>query len=1241
MVEQMRHFVGRNAARWKRLLLLEAAGLAVAAPLGYLWAIFFLDNSVHLPIWGRLLAALGLVGLLVLVGARLVRHLRLLALTEDEVALAIERQTRGGVQNRLINALQLSRGTAGEELTPAVVRENFNALQQTKLPAAVPSRPALVRAGLGALLIAVGLAFWALWPERFANAASRILLPLANIEPLYRTQLEVQPGDVEAEGDVTIRIHIRGERPDNLLITRMVQGERTRESIAVPEGADEVAYTFVAVRTSLTYTIQGGDYTTPVFRITVPAAVRLSLVRATFHYPEYTGRPPATEEHTGGDLEALRGTRAEVTFVFDHPVAEATLLVERGWARERATLATTSWGLATLAPFQHLLPTGPAATMLLALHCVELPVRGTGTVTEPVSLKQLQPAELQAAILFDDVFRYELEVKAADRRQRMGPFAIRVLPDQAPRLELAGLEQQAELSADAAIPLRVHATDDIGLEKVGLFVRRPGEGPGWKEIVVWQADRKPELIRTHELLLAALGVTEGDVFELVARAVDTDPLKKWSWTTGTPYPVQVGGDGVALQRQFEQVLRSEAELKALLAAETQAAEKTVSELKKLDPASGLRLDDPKALAAVDAAVAALATEQGQLREHAAQAARAMLAQAGNLRVSVGMLADTEMIQAIRILKSVASRDGPQAKRAALADARLTQERTARSLRDVLEHYVEFRHDWELTHMIAFVEMLADREARLRDQSHRHAATVPPEVLRGSMKNRQNKVLELVKLSQKAFAGLAERMRSVEPVLADGFQSAAVSLAAAPLHAILSRAADAAGAGKWVEAATAQDEAAKELAMVFARLKKAQSDAALKALKALQQKAKSDLEAQKELEKLKAGTTASFVDLKDKMHLEDILHMQEVAAKKDASEVKGPVFDYLLPESAKAMLSPPDTGKRQQFDILKLADSPTGTPSFPKQSDRIANPITKPPIQEKFDDLVGKLLEEADEIQKKYETYNLNAAFNINEPGDIGKQAGDINSTAASAATGNMKPPTVNVGGASRAGRRGARAHGLVVGEESINRRGRDKVQEGQEKASDQGGTIREKKSEDIQKDTSTGIGGKNVEGDDEKKFSVEDAGKWSDDIAKRLTKPQAKNFIVERKDGRLDPKVAEMLRDLTSRQEQLIERVKSLRKELRNLYLPDDHISELLGKLTANLDALKDFPDPELFRMQSEALDQLRNTVRVFQPPTSGFQPSLPRERSLHGRVLDEPARAPLPGYEEAVKRYYEKLSVR
>jgi hypothetical protein len=238
----------------------------------------------------------------------------------------------------------------------------------------------------------------------------------------------------------------------------------------------------------------------------------------------------------------------------------------------------------------------------------------------------------------------------------------------------------------------------------------------------------------------------------------------------------------------------------------------------------------------------------------------------------------------------------------------------------------------------------------------------------------------------------------------------------------------------------------------------------------------------------------------------------------------------------------------------------------------------------------------------------------------------------------MKPPTVNVGGASRAGRRGARAHGVVIGDESINRRGRDKVQEGQERVGDQAGTIKEKKSGDMQKDTATGVGGKKVDSDDNK-FSVADSGKWTDDMLQRLGKAQHKNSIVERQGGRVDPRLGEMMRDLDARQEQLIERVKAVRKELKNLYLPTDHLDELLADMTANLASLKDRPNVEVFRLQQRALDRLRGTLRVFHQVSAGFQPSLPREQAVTGRVLDEPDQRPLPGYEEAVKEYYRKLA--
>lgn len=1212
LVEQTRLLVEQNARRWKRLLLLEAIGLAVSAPLSYLWLVFLLDNLLHLPVWGRFLGSAGFVVCLVWLGVKLVRRWRQVHFTEDRVALAMERRTPGGVQNRLINAIQLARDARANqrEFSEAAVLENCEHLQQMELQQAAQVKPALIRVAAAIILIGIGLLFWMFSPSHFTNAASRILLPFADIDPLYRTVLVVEPGNVEGMGDIPIRIHIRGERPGALTILRNLKGNRASETIPVEAGADTVNYTFKAVEQSMTYAVRGGDFTSPFYRIDVPTPSLLSLVRATYQYPAYTRLAEKTIESAGGDLEALQGTRVQITFVFDQPADEASLLVQQVAAKGQVA---------------------------------ETPER--------VLLTKVGSAEFSGEIVFAGVAGYQIETRQGSRPVHLSsPYSLRVLVDQEPKLELRGLERQSEALLEAVLPVQITATDDYGLEKVGLFFRRTTtraqdkqrKGDEWTAVEVWQANRGLELRRNLDLSVASLGAIEGDKVEVAPRAVDTDPLKKGNWTTGTVYGFRVGGEGVPMQILYEQILQTEAEFKAILAGQQQAMAKATEWGRKFDPTAGLKWDDPKNVADLKTAMKEQSKAQEELHQSAGKTAKNMVAQAGNLRLSLGMLADTEMIRAVRILDTVEGRDTPQNKRSTLADARLTQERIIRSLQEILDNYVKFRQDWELAHMVPFTKMLADRQTALRDESlknaqHNGGKTAEPR--QTAMQRRQTKILELSQLAQAAFAGLVDKIKNLEPGISQAFAAAAKELAAEELKMAMRQAADDAKAGHWSEAAPKQTRAAEMLTAIHARLRQAQTEAAQRALSALQEKAKSDVEAQKGLTKLQAGNSDTFLDIKNKLKLEDIIHMQEQEQNKNAEKEKTKVWDWNFPDSMRGMLQQPDSGKRQEFKNLSLAKSPTGEPSFPHNSDRAPNKVT-PHIQEKFEDLVGKLLEEADDIKEKYETYNINVAFNINEPGDVGKQAGSLNSTAAAAATGNMKPPTQNVGGASRSGRKGARAHGMSVGDESINRRGRDKVQEGQERVGDQAGTMKEKKSEDMQKDTSTGVGGKKVDSEDAK-FSLADTGKWTDDMAKRMDKAKEKHSIVERQDGKLDPRVAEMLRDLNNRQEQLIERVKIIRKELRNLYLPTDHLDEILAELTANLASLKERPNAELFRLQRQALDRLRGTVRVFQQAHAGFQPSVPREQVIEGRILDEPARQTLPGYEEAVKQYYEKLATR
>jgi len=1243
MVEEIRAAVARSASRWRFLILLEAVGLAVALPLAYLWIVFLADNWLKFPVAGRLVANLVFVAGQIWLIWSVRRRWKQTRLSEDEVALAMERRTPGGVQNRLINALQLSREPARDAagFHHAVVQENYDRLKQVHLEQAAQAAPALLRVAAAAAMVLVGLTLWILRPQSFENAAKRFILPLADIDPIYRTRLRVEPGDVEAAGDVTVRIHIEGAVPGELVVLRESQG--TRSSQVVPLRPDDrtVAYTFTSVERSLRYAVRGNDYTTPYYRIDVPLPSALSGVRVKYTYPVYTKLPAKTVDSAAGDLEALIGTTADVTFVFDEPTEEATLILHTVAGRGDAT--------------------------------AESP---TAVPTRRVKLEKRGDREFAGQILFHDVTGYQLATRSSrqKREHASGRYGLRLLPDKEPTLELAGVKRQEEAHVESMLPLTATATDDYGLVRVGLFARRPGgsarpgsdapgsaeqqaggapadepadESPadeGWQAIEVWDAGRAAEFRQEHELAIAALGATEGDSIEIALRAVDTDPLRRGQWVTGAPVTLLIGGDGAALQVLYEQILRTEAELKRLIAAEQAAMGQAKAWMGKLDAASGLRWDDQANLDALAAAMRAQAAAQEKIRQAAGQVARDMVPNAGSLKMSVGMLADTEMVRAIRVLEAVPGRESPQEKRAALGDGRLAQERTVRSLQDMLEQYVAFRQEWELANMIPFVKMLADRQAALRDESGRLAAAPPDKTAAArqqSARRRQDKLGELAGLCRTALGGLATRLAANETIISQAFTAAAATLGGSELRQPMTAAAAAAAAGQWAAARQQQAVAADTLLKIHVALRQAQAEAAAAAL-ALDRPDHDTVQEQAALKKLREGETENMLNTggQDPTLAEQVVMREQQQKSRESAQEAAP-DERMFEEAMKKLLQGQDKGLRQQFEDLSLADKPGGEGSFPGFSDQKSNKVT-PFIQEEFTDLVGPLLEEADKLSEHYDTYNLNVAANISESGDISKQGGELNSTAAGAATGNQKQPSNDAGGASRVGRQGARAHGMAVGDESVNRRGRDEVQEGSERSPDQAGSVKQTMSDDPQKDVSTGMGGRNVETDEPQTFNVSDAGHFTEDMAKRMqqgSKIHDRTAIVERRDGKLDPRIAEMLRDLESDQEQVIERIKAIKKELKELYLPTEQFDELQARLAANLDRLKEAPDADVFRLQQRTLDELRAAVRVFAPAATAFAPSLPRDQAVRGPVIDEPARQVIPGYEEAVKAYYERLA--
>lgn len=1216
-LEELRAVVERGRRRLTLFVLIESLAISLAAVLAYLWLVFLLDNTVHLSMWGRVTANLifcfGCGWLIV----RQYRKWRRAQLTEDGVALTIEQRTVGGVENRLINAIQLARETAdsGSHMSQAVVEENYRALKQIQLEQAAASAPAIIGSAVAGVVILVGLGFWMTAQDRFVNAARRFFLPLANIEPVYRTRLKVAPGDVRttAGRDVQITIDIEGRIPPELAIVSDRSAQRMSERLPLDGRNRKVVYTFHAVPRSLTYLVRGGDFTSPQYSIEIPEPLAIEGVRAVYQYPAYTGLADRAVESASGDIEALRGTKAALTFTFATDIDSAQLVLERTQPEANTKDAGKQSAQPTAAP-------------------LDLTKRGART--------------FGAILTLDEEGSYKLVAAVGRRQESSQRFSINVIEDQSPDLELTGVEPGATVLVDSVLPLTVSARDDFGLQAVALSRRSATteKSSSWREIKLWGlSPTKNELRASHVLPVGILGVVEGESLEIALRARDTDPRKRNRWSVGKPVRLTVTGPGAELQLLYERILRIERELHHLVQGHELLTAQQGEWISKFGVTTDARWDDQKTLAELAKAISGMARSQADLRKQAGSTARDMVDEAGTLKLSVGMLADTEMVRSIRILESVIKRDSPQDKQAALADARLTGERTLRSLHEILDQYVDFREQWELSHMLAFTKMLAERQKGMADASLTYVG-LPPDAInadqRRSVGRRQLKLMELATLAQQAFRGMAKRESQVGKLLAEGFSAAADAFDSREVKTRMLQAAAACESGSWVASEPAQRQATADLIAIYTDLRKVQADAARQSLDELQKLAKSDVDVQKEIDKLQAGTDENLIAMRDGMNIEETVVMRKIAeqARRKQERPQDKTFDYLFEERMKGMLTPEfQKGKGQDFNTLSLANRPSGQMSMPKSSDREANKVVAA-IQENVKDLVGDLLEEADDLRERYETYNINAAFQTNEPGDVGKQGGDLNSTAASAPTGNMKPPTNNFGGASRTGRQGGRAHGLTVGKESVNRRGRDQVQEGQAEVAPQDGELKQTLSDDPQLDASTGRGGKVVDGLDAS-FSTKDAEEWKDEDVEKLRPPGAKNQIVERKGKPLDSSIAEMMRDLTSNQEQVIERIKAIQKQLDQLYLPTDHLDDIMKQLAANLDRLKDKPEAEIFRKQAELLDQLKGSVVVFNRPSAQYERSLTRPQTIRGRILDEPAAEALPQYQQAVSRYFEKLS--
>ena len=193
---------------------------------------------------------------------------------------------------------------------------------------------ALGGAGVGCLTVLVWMILAG--PGYLGYGASLLWTgPPTNAQPFYA--ITVTPGNivVRRNSDQVITAQVTGMQPATAQLFAHYQSSSGWEPVAMrgqqpnTDGSAKFQFVFAGLPENVEYYVAAGALASPHYTVYVVDLPAVKEIRATYHYPKWTGMKPTTEEHSG-DLRAIEGTDAALEIEMDHPLKDGQLTLDDG-----------------------------------------------------------------------------------------------------------------------------------------------------------------------------------------------------------------------------------------------------------------------------------------------------------------------------------------------------------------------------------------------------------------------------------------------------------------------------------------------------------------------------------------------------------------------------------------------------------------------------------------------------------------------------------------------------------------------------------------------------------------------------------------------------------------------------------------------------------------------------------------------------------------------------------------------